>query len=157
MGFKSPVCESVKIMKIEINQILDYGNCEIVRFRGKEAYVKSVSPRTERFYKAGMADELAQHSKVHDSAMKVKNRVVQRQFTRLPREALLPCYAGFNLPSKRSGSCSNVWIQRQGVSRGHSSPVERAGSNRRRADPSDEGSGGLRQDEGLNLRSGTDQ
>ena len=100
MGFKSPVCESVKIMIIKINQILDYGNCEIARFRGKEAYVKSVSPRTGRFYKAGMADELAQHSKVLDSAMKVKNRVVQKQFTCFPGRSCLAASEGFNLPAQ---------------------------------------------------------
>ena len=138
---------------------LDYGNCEIARFRGKEAYVKDMSPRTGTVYKAGNADELAPHSEVLCSALKVKTGVVYRNNMLLPGEALLSCDAGLNLPFKRSGLCSNVWIQRRGVSKGHSSPVKRAGSSPRFRfyAGSDEGSGGLRQDEGLNLRSGTDQ
>ena len=40
-------------------KILDQGNCDFVRDRGKEAYVKSTSLRTETFYKAGVVGELA--------------------------------------------------------------------------------------------------
>jgi hypothetical protein len=117
---------STKIIK------LDYGNCKTARFCGKEAYVKDMSPRTETIYKAGNADELAQHSEVFCSALKVKIGVVYRNNMLLPGEALLSCNAGLNLPYKRSGAYSNVCIQEQGVSRGHSSPVERTGSSRRR-------------------------
>jgi hypothetical protein len=46
---------------------LDCGNCEIARFHGKEADVKSVSPRTETCYQAAGMDELAQHSEVQSS------------------------------------------------------------------------------------------
>ena len=41
-------------------KILDQGNCDFVRDRGKEAYVKSTSLRTETFYKACVVGELAQ-------------------------------------------------------------------------------------------------
>ena len=34
-------------------QILAYGNCGIVRFRGKEAYGKDMSPRTVKEIKGG--------------------------------------------------------------------------------------------------------
>ena len=133
MGFKSPVCESVKIMKIKINQILDYGNCEIARFRGKEAYVKSVSPRTGRFYKAGMADELAQHSKVLDSAMKVKNRVVQKQFTCLPREALSRRFRGFQSTQTTEAPIPAMgWARRDKESAKSILVVSESVSNRRR-------------------------
>jgi hypothetical protein len=40
-------------------KILDQGACDFVRDRGKEAYVKSTSPRTETFYKAGVVGVLA--------------------------------------------------------------------------------------------------
>ena len=91
-----------------------------MRICGKEAYVKDMSPRTETVYKAGNVDELAQHSEVLCSALKVKTGVVYRNNMLLPGEALSSCYAGLNLPSKRSGTCSNAWIQGQGVSSGHS-------------------------------------
>ena len=35
-------------------KILDQGNCDFVRNRGKEAYVKSTSLRTETFYETGV-------------------------------------------------------------------------------------------------------
>ena len=40
-------------------KILDQGNCDFVRDRGKEAYVKSTSLRSETFYKAGVVGEPA--------------------------------------------------------------------------------------------------
>ena len=57
---------------------LDYGNCKLVRVCGKEAYVKDTSLRTGTVYKAGNVDELAQHSKVFCSTLKVKTGVVYR-------------------------------------------------------------------------------
>ena len=45
------ICDRIKI--------LDQGNCDFVRNRGKEAYVKSTSLRTETFYKTCMVGELA--------------------------------------------------------------------------------------------------
>ena len=65
-------------------KILDQGNCDFVRDRGKEAYVKSTSLRTETFYKAGVVGELAQHSETHDSATQVKNEVAGRKSLLLP-------------------------------------------------------------------------
>ena len=52
-------------MKVEEQ---DRGNREIARFHGKEAEVKSVSPRTETRYEADGVDELAPHSEVPGSA-----------------------------------------------------------------------------------------
>ena len=49
-------------MNSNTNIELDYGNCAIVRFRGKEAYVKDVSLRTGTWYKADGMVELAPHS-----------------------------------------------------------------------------------------------
>ena len=66
---------------------LDWGNCEIARFHGKEADVKSVSPRTEMCYQADGMDELAQHSEVRSSVSEVKHGVVRRNNTFLPGEA----------------------------------------------------------------------
>ena len=40
-------------------KILDQGNYDFVRNRGKEAYVKSTNLRTETFYKTGVVGELA--------------------------------------------------------------------------------------------------
>jgi len=40
-------------------KIQDEGNCGVARLGGKEAYVKLVSPRTERSYKADAVAELA--------------------------------------------------------------------------------------------------
>ena len=71
-------------MKIEE---LDWGNCEVARFHGKEADVKSVSPRTEMCYQADGMDELAQHSEVRSSVSEVKHGVVRRNNTFLPGEA----------------------------------------------------------------------
>ena len=58
-------CDRVKvpcIMNSIKQRIPDYGNCGIARFRGKEAYVKDVSPRTGTGYKADGMGELAPHS-----------------------------------------------------------------------------------------------
>lgn len=104
-----------------LNQILDYGNCEIVRSRGKEAYVKAVSLRTGTFYKVDAMGEMAQHIKALGLVVEIKNEVVQRINMQLPREASSSCLLGFNLPDKRSGPGSNVGIAWRGVSRGHSS------------------------------------
>lgn len=70
-------------MKIEER---DRGNREVARRRGKEAEVKSVSPRTETRYKADGVDELAQHSEVPGSMPEVKRGVVRRNNTSLPGE-----------------------------------------------------------------------
>ena len=136
---------------------LDYGNCGIARFRGKEAYVKDMGLRTTTGYKAGMAGELAQHSEAHSSAMKVNPEVVYRNNMLLPGEASSPCVAGLNPPRRRSGASSNGRVERRGVSRGHSSREQRAGSSCRRVSRPAKVSGWLTRGEGPNLASGTDR
>ena len=130
-------------------QILDHGNCGIVRFRGKEAYVKDMSPRTETGYKADGTGELAPHSEALGSVPEVNHGVVYRNSAFLPGEASYASGPGFNQPERAGGGDSNVVIEQRGVSRDHSSSVQRAGSS-----PRGEESGRLRQDEGSNRRSG---
>lgn len=136
-------------MKIEE---LDYGNCAIVRLCGKEAYINGMGLWTRTGYKAGMADELAQHSEVHSSAMKVKPEIVCQNNMFLPRESSLACDTGFNLPSKYCGEFSNESIELRAVGRAHSSCSKRAGSSWPCLARSEE-SGGLICSEGANLRS----
>lgn len=68
-------------------QILAYGNCVIVRLRGKEAYGKDMSPRTETWYKADGMGKLAQHSEALGSVPEVNHGVVYRNSVFLPGEA----------------------------------------------------------------------
>ena len=65
---------------------LDKSNCAVARPGGKEAGVKTTSPRTETGYEAGDADELVPHNEVLVSASQVKSGVVLRKFTSLPGE-----------------------------------------------------------------------
>ena len=109
------------MIKSDRIKILDQGNCDFVRDRGKEAYVKSTSLRTETFYKAGVVGELAPHSETHDSTTQVKNEVAGRRSIHLPGEASVSCALGCNMPIKGSGSVSNARVVRRGVSRDHSS------------------------------------
>jgi len=111
---------------------LDYGNCGAARLRGKEAYVKDVSLRTETRYKADGTDKLAQHSEAPSSLPEVNRGVVHRNNALLPGEASMGCNAGFNLPSRHCRPSSNGRVIRRGVSRGRSSRIERAGSSCRR-------------------------
>jgi len=76
-------------------QILAYGNCGIVRLRGKAAYGKDMSPRTETWYKADGMGELAQHSEVRGSMPEVNHGVVYRNSVFLPGEASLPSLVWF--------------------------------------------------------------
>ena len=55
---------------------LDYGNCKIVRFCGKEAYVKDVSPRTIMWYKADGMLKLAPHSEGQSSVSEVTGELM---------------------------------------------------------------------------------
>ena len=109
------------MIKSDRIKILDQGNCDFVRDRGKEAYVKSTSLRTETFYKAGVVGELAQHSETHDSTTQVKNEVAGRRSIHLPGEASVSSALGCNMPFKGSGSVSNASVVHRGVSRDHSS------------------------------------
>lgn len=129
MGFKSPVCELVKIMNNEVNKILDYGNCEIVRNRGKEAYVKIASLRTGTFYKVGWVDELAQHNKIHSSIQKIKKEVVQGKFIHLPEETSIISGDGFNLPVRSAVGSVMSQLHYRGVSRDHSNQMKRVRSS----------------------------
>jgi len=144
-------------MNCKTNKELDYGNCAIARFRGKEAYVKDTSLRTGTGYKAGMAGELAQHSEAHSSAVKVNPEVACRNNAFLPGEASFTSGVGLNLPSRHRGSLRNGRIEGRGVSRGRISRLERAGSSCRRDTRPAKMSGGLTCDQGPNLGGGNDR
>jgi hypothetical protein len=96
---------------------LDEGNCAAARPGGKEAGVKTTSPRTETGCEAGDADELAPHSEVRVSASQVKPGVVSRKSHPLPGET---CPAGA-AACAQSAVTGNSGGQRTGVSRGRSS------------------------------------
>jgi len=96
---------------------LDEGNCAAARPGGKEAGVKTTSPRTETGCEAGDADELAPHSEVRVSASQVKPGVVSRKSPPLPGET---CPAGA-AAGAQSAVAGNSGGQRTGVSRGRSS------------------------------------
>ena len=142
-------------MKNEINKILEYGNCRLVRVCGKDAYVKDVSLWIRTFYKADAMDKVAQHTEVLDSVVEVKSEVVHWIYIHLPREALIPCVSGFNLSVKRSGSISDNWIENQGVSRDHSKLVAEYEGLKYR--PFKLGNSRIRSIEGSNLRSGNNR
>ena len=149
-------CDGVKVpcfMNSNKERKLDYGNCEVVRLRGKEAYVKDVSPRTETEYKADGMGELAQHSEARSSVPEVNSGVVHRNNVFLPGEALLPGGTGF----RHCGASRDGRATGRGVSRGRSSRIERAGSSRRRVTRPVKVTGGLRRGEGPNRRGGTDR
>jgi len=95
---------------------LDEGNCAAARPGGKEAGVKTTSPRTETGCEAGDADELAPHSEVRVSASQVKPGVVSRKSPPLPGEtsAWADRATGRNWRRQRCRPC-------RGVSRGRSS------------------------------------
>ena len=75
---------------------LDDGNCGVVRLRGKEAYVKDRSLRTETGSKADCAGKLAQHSDAHSSVQEVKQEVVCRNNVLFPGKASFVCGKGSN-------------------------------------------------------------
>jgi hypothetical protein len=98
---------------------LDKGNCAVARPGGKEAGVKTMSPRTETGYEAGDADELVPHNEVQGSASQVKSGVVLRKFTSLPGET---CPAsGLARKCGADTDRGNTGGERTGVSRGRSS------------------------------------
>ena len=98
---------------------LDKGNCGIARSRGKEAGVKTTSPRTETGYEAGEADEFARQSEVPVSASQVKPGVVSGKFTPLPGET---CPASGPARKRGAGTVrGDTGGERTGVSRGRSS------------------------------------
>jgi hypothetical protein len=95
---------------------LDEGNRAAARPGGKEAGVKTTSPRTETGSEAGDADELAPHSEVRVSASQVKPGVVSRKSHPLPGEtsAWADRATGRDWRRQRCRPC-------RGVSRGRSS------------------------------------
>jgi hypothetical protein len=112
-------------------QALDEGNRAVARPRGKEAGVKTASPRTEMCSEAGGPDELAPHNEVPDSRPQVKHGVVPGKFTRLLGET---CPAGA-APVGQSAVAGNSGGQRAGVSRGHSSAGNEPGVGRQAPTP----------------------
>ena len=76
-------------------EILAYGNCGIVRFCGKAAYGKDMSPRTGTWYEADGMSELAPHSEALGSVSEVNHGVVYRNSVSLPGEASSMCVVGF--------------------------------------------------------------
>jgi len=98
---------------------LDKSNCAAVRLGGKEAGVKTTSPRTETGYEAGDADELVPHNEVRVSASQVKLGVVLRKFTSLPGET---CPVSGSARKRGADTVrGNTGGERTGVSRGRSS------------------------------------
>jgi hypothetical protein len=83
-------------------QILAYGNCGIVRFRGKAAYGKDMSPRTGTWYKADGMGKLAPHSEAPGSVPEVNHGVVYRNSVFLPGEASLDGKDRFRSTAKAS-------------------------------------------------------
>jgi len=83
-------------------QILAYGNCGIVRFRGKAAYGKDVSPRIGMWYKADGTGKLAPHSEALGSVSEVNHGVVHRNSVFLPGEASMDGKGRFKATAKAS-------------------------------------------------------
>ena len=113
-------------MRESKTQALDEGNCGVARRRGKEAVVKTASPRTETCREADGGDELAQHSEVQDSLPEVKHGVVQRRFT--------PLLGEISVRSLRVTVRNLRWQRRRPdgeVSRGRSSAGHEPGVERR--------------------------
>ena len=83
---------------------LDYGNCGIVRFRGKEAYIKDVSLRTGTWYKADGMVKLAPHSEDRSSVLEVNHEAVHWNNVSLPGEASICGQSGFQSTRKAQAS-----------------------------------------------------
>ena len=93
-------------MNSNTNIELDYGNCGIVRFRGKEAYVKDVSLRTGTWYKADGMVKLAPHSEGLSSVLEVNHGVVHRNNVLLPGEISVRSLDGFKSTRKVQASAA---------------------------------------------------
>ena len=117
---------------------VDKGNCGVARRRGKEAGVKTASPRTGTCSEAGDTDELAQHNEVRDSLSSVKHGVVPGRFTHLLGET--------SAGAVRATGRDWRWQRRRpcrGVSRGHSSAGYEPGVGSRSPEPDPNGPEGL--------------
>lgn len=88
-------------MDLIAKQILTYGNCGIVRLRGKAAYGKDMSPQTGTWYKADGMGELAPHSEALGSVSEVNHGFVYRNSVFLPREVPLDGKGRFRSTAKR--------------------------------------------------------
>ena len=89
-------------MNLNKEQILDQGNCDFARNRGKAAYIKDVSPRTGTWYKADGMGELAPHSEALGSVPEVNHGVVHRfRAKRQDRARREPDHSAF-LPGEAS-------------------------------------------------------
>ena len=100
-------------MNLRKERILDYGNCDLARDRGKEAYVKDVSPRTETWYKADGMGELAQHSEALGSVPEVNHGVVHWNNAFLPGEASPRRSGGFKSTHKAGAPTAAMGWARQ--------------------------------------------
>ena len=128
-------------MRESKHQALDEGNCGVARHRGKEAGVKTASPRTGTCCEADGADELAPHNEIPDSVPEVKRGAVQGRFTGLLREA---CPTGAAACARSTGG-GNAAGERAGVSRGRSSAGHEPGVGSRSPEPDLNGPEGLTQ------------
>ena len=106
---------------------LDQGNCGAARRRGKEAGVKTASPRTGTCYEVGVTDELAPHNEILDSMTQIEHGVVPGRFTPLLGEICPESAAAL----ARSTGGGNVAGQRTEVSRGRSSAGHEPGVGHR--------------------------
>jgi hypothetical protein len=128
-------------MRESKNKALDEGNCDAARRRGKEAGVKTASPRTEMCSEADDTDKLAPHNGVQDSVSQVKHGVVPGRFTPLLGEACPTSVAR----RARSTDGGNVVGERAGVSRGRSSAGHEPGVGDQAQAPEPNGPDGLTQ------------
>ena len=125
-------------MRESKTQALDESNCGVARRRGKEAVVKTASPRTETCSEADGGDELAQHSEVQDSLPEVKHGVVQRRFTPLLGEISARTWRATARDRRRQ----RRWPDGE-VSRGRSSAGHEPGVGSRSPVPDPNGPEGL--------------
>ena len=112
-------------MRESKTQALDESNCGVARRRGKEAVVKTASPRTETCSEADGGDELAQHSEVQDSLPEVKHGVVQRRFTPLLGEISARTWRATARDRRRQRRWPDGEVSRGRSSAGHEPGVER--------------------------------
>ena len=113
------------------------GNCETVRDRGKAAYGKDMSPRTETSYKAADAGELAPHSEALSSVSEVNGGVVYRNSAFLPGE-ISPCgTSGFQSTHKAGAPAAamSLAVQSEKSAEGIVVVTEPVSSRRRETRP----------------------
>ena len=120
-------------MNLNKEQILDQGNCDFARNRGKAAYIKDVSPRTGTWYKADGMGELAPHSEALGSVPEVNHGVVHRNNAFLPGEASPRRFGGFKSTRTTGAPAAAMrWAGRDEESAESGVVVSESVSNRRR-------------------------